>query len=433
MSTKIISKDALSVEVLPRAGTDAVTFSITANIVRPNNVVHSVCADIYPYLLRSGCGKYSRATFLEAESTIGSTFRITATSSSITLSCVTLPSFVPKALSLATALLTTPHFKNTELARIKKYIQELYKNDSDDGSLQSKNLWYRYVTNASDNAHPYTEHDLRLALKKISRVHLQNFHTQIWSGPWVATYGGNPRMHAHIEKFFTQVRSKISFSPQSVGTSVVTNREPHIGIQALYQDIPHRQNIEVNLGNVLPISFASKEYAGMYIALSILGLPGGFTGRLMSTVREQEGLTYGIYAFSEYTEKDTPAFWRVKTFFSTADIEKGIRSTYAQISLLHRQGVTDDELRRFKRILHTRRMLAHDSILKAVRELHTRQILNISPTEFESFHAALQSLTKNEVNTIIKTYLNPKNLVISFAGPLASARNRIEKLVHSLP
>ena len=89
-----------------------------------------------------------------------------------------------------------------------------------------------------------------------------------------------------------------------------------------------KTSISVLLGQATGLRYQDADTVALRVGTAILG--SGFTGRLMSTVRDKEGLTYGIGAgVSEDTFVD--GAWSINAAFAPALVEKGIVSTRREL------------------------------------------------------------------------------------------------------
>jgi zinc protease len=160
--------------------------------------------------------------------------------------------------------------------------------------------------------------------------------------------------------------------------------------------------------------------------MSVLGISGGFSGRLMSTVREKEGLTYGIYAYLESATKDESGYMRLMTFFSPKDIIKGLTSTFREITTLYKEGITKTELNHFKTILHTRHQLIFDSLQNTTQYQHQLLLKGFDIESDYIYMEKLLSVTQTSVHTAIINHLNPASFAFSMAGPTKAVKSDVE-------
>ena len=166
--------------------------------------------------------------------------------------------------------------------------------------------------------------------------------------------------------------------------------------------------------------------------IAVLGKWGGFTGRLMSTVREQEGLTYGIYAKTETFYNEEQGYWRIMSFFAPEKALQGLTSTFREIKKLYQHGITESELKLFKQILSTGHVLQNDSLSSQLNDLHGYHMQKFSLQEITEHKNKIHALTVEEVNTAIKHYLNPAHLTVSGAGPTAKVKKDLQAFIKSV-
>jgi len=167
------------------------------------------------------------------------------------------------------------------------------------------------------------------------------------------------------------------------------------------------------------------DYLPFVFGLSVLGKWGGFTGRLMSTVREKEGLTYGIYAKTESVEGTEQGHYHIMTFFAPEKSVQGLTSTLREIRKIHKNGITQAEYERFQTILKTQQTLLADSLTQSIHTFHGYLMADFSIDEMHAYQNRLLTVTKKEINTALKTYLNPDKLLISGVGPVQKVKKDI--------
>ena len=135
-----------------------------------------------------------------------------------------------------------------------------------------------------------------------------------------------------------------------------------------------------------------KENAAVVLAASILG--GGFAGRLMKTVRDQMGLTYGIYA----GVKDS--LFVIKSSFNPTLLQRGCKET-EKIIKEWQEGVTTEELQTHKNMIMGKRLVVKDDLLKYITFLHHNTISDqdILDTSLQDVNNAIKDLQFYRVTT----------------------------------
>lgn len=125
--------------------------------------------------------------------------------------------------------------------------------------------------------------------------------------------------------------------------------------------------------------------AALTLAASALG--GGFAGRLMKKVRDELGLTYGIYAGIKNNT------FVVKSSFNPTLLSTGIQETERVVDQW-RTGITNDELCIHKQMILGKRAVMQDDLSKYVDFLHGSTISSeaIRAVTLENVNQALAAL-----------------------------------------
>jgi len=171
----------------------------------------------------------------------------------------------------------------------------------------------------------------------------------------------------------------------------------------------------VVLGQATGLRYQDADSLALRVGTAILG--SGFTGRLMASVRDAEGLTYGIGArASDDTFLDGDV--AVSATFAPQLLAKGITSTRREIGKWWQDGVTAQELTARK----TNMIGAYEVGLATTGGV-ARTILETlnrgkNLTWLDEYPKALQALTLAQVNGAIRKYLDPEKMVLVKAGTL---------------
>ena len=103
-----------------------------------------------------------------------------------------------------------------------------------------------------------------------------------------------------------------------------------------------RRNLDVRLGHPLRLRRDHDDYLALYAAVFALG--GNFSSRLMQTVRDEQGLTYGTSASISDVTVDHDGHLSVEITLSQDNLERGVEATRAEVARLLDEGVGEAEL-----------------------------------------------------------------------------------------
>lgn len=325
------------------------------------------------------------------------------------------------ALQILDELIYTPAFDPTEFKNKVNVMREENREGRDDAkriaTIHFRNLLYPqnpYMRRATLDEE-YSE------LTSVRRGILATLKMDVIHGEWFVTLVGTQSVEAALQPLLTKLSKN----------STPTSREVHSdSIQksaSKYVTIPGKTNVEVRLGNVLPVTPLDDDYIPFEFGLAVLGKVGGFSGRLMSTVREKEGLTYGIYATVIETHKTNTGFWQIYTFFTGKDLARGLTSTMRELTHIVEKGITPDELGIFKEILANQYLIAHGSNSGRAAFYHTALLRGESEVDMQRYFDEVQNLTAQRVNEALRKYIDPKKLIISAAGPVTTSGKGISQ------
>jgi zinc protease len=351
--------------------------------------------------------KFAIAQKLDA---VGAELSFAVDSTTVTFSGKCLRKDMPLVIGLLAEQLRSPAFSEEEFAKLKKQTA---------GSIQRalENTGYRAGQAFAEavyppghpNYVPTTEATLA-AIDKATVADLRAFHAKYY-GPAALTVVAVgdldvEGLKAEIAKAFAGWTGGVAKPVYPKATPTDADRD-----QSVF--MPDKPNVSVIIGQTSGLKYSDPDAIALRIATTILG--SGFTGRLMATVRDKEGLTYGIgskLANDTFSDGD----WRIVANFAPSLLEQGLASTRRELKAWYEQGVTPAELARtktnltgsFKVSLATTDGLAN-AILATVHRGYDLAWLDEYPQK-------LDAVTLDQVNAVIKKHLNPDNMVLIKAG-----------------
>lgn len=369
-------------------------------------------APLYAELLERGTKSKTRKQFVEALEVLGAQLSVTADRFGITIDGCALSKIFFSFLQLLADMLREPMFGEKEIAQVhRQYLQSLH-DEEDNARLLAYNEFTQMLYPKDHPYHNPTSAARRAFLASVTRKTYLDFHTKLLTTKIVVSISGPKIIQTELLGLFPSlIKTRAAISPITPLLSM------HLE-EVRYQSVPSKTNVELYIGNILPLTFADQDFLPFQFGLAVLGKWGGFSGRLMSIVREKEGLTYTIYACTEGVTKTRPGAWYIFTFFTPADLDRGISATKREIKRIVEKGVTEKEMTRFKELLKNQFILAHESDTKALALYHDALCAGMTANELAAQYDAMQKLQRKDVNAALCTYLHTDQLVISGAGPV---------------
>lgn len=180
-----------------------------------------------------------------------------------------------------------------------------------------------------------------------------------------------------------------------------------------------KPSVSVYLGQATGLRYSDPDALALRVGTAILG--SGFTGRLMSTVRDKEGLTYGIYS-SVSADTFCDGQWTLNATFAPAMLAQGITSSRRELTLWFEKGVSADELDRRKSNL----IGAYKVGLATTNGLASQILATLDRGYaldwLDEYPRRLEALTAEQVNAAIRRHLDPAKMTLALAGTLPAEK-----------
>ncbi len=167
------------------------------------------------------------------------------------------------------------------------------------------------------------------------------------------------------------------------------------------------------------------DYYRLIVASSIFG-DGGFTSRLVTRVRSNEGLAYGIGSevVSDY-ERSGTVYVSLQTKVETAAY--ALKLIKEEMLKMAKEGITDEELQRAKDGLIKSLPSTFDTPSATASIFAQGEIWKRDLNHFTEYVKTIQAMTKSEVEQTFAKYFNPDSMRIVIVGPKAALLAKDEK------
>jgi zinc protease len=353
--------------------------------------------------------KFAIASKLEA---VGATINFNVGTQMLDVSAKCLTKDVPLVIGLIAEQLRTPALNAEEFAKQKKQFAGRLQRRLEDTNFRATDTFKRAVYPVGHPNRDPAPEELLAAIESAKLEDVVAFHQKNY-GP------ANFTLVATGEIDVPQLQREVgqAFAGWTGGVAVVRPAKATGTDAARDQNVlmPGKTSITVVMGQASGLKYSDPDYQALRVATTILG--SGFTGRLMSNVRDKEGLTYGIGS-NLSGDTFTDGAWSITATFAPTLLDKGIASTKRQLTSWYQDGVTPAEVERTKTNLigrfevgtATTEGLA-DTILTTVqRGLDLQWLDRYAPT--------LNALTTDQVNAAVKKYIRPDELYVVKAGTI---------------
>jgi zinc protease len=169
------------------------------------------------------------------------------------------------------------------------------------------------------------------------------------------------------------------------------------------------------------ISRTNPDFYAVTVMNHILGA-GGFSSRLMETIRDKQGLAYGV--MSQFDAKLMPGAFVVNLQTKTNTTNQAINGVLAELKTMREAPVTDQELAEAKSFLMGSFPLRLDSTAKLAQVLAQVEFYGLGLDYFSQYPKWIERVTKEDVQRVAKQYLDPQRYALVVVGDIAKAKVR---------
>ncbi|MDA1029231.1 MAG: pitrilysin family protein [Bacteroidetes bacterium] len=375
-----------------------------------------VIQDLLVGMLDKGTEKQSKLAISALLEDCGASIQFSSSHLGVRFDARCLKSDLPLVLRLLNEQLRTPAFSEREFDLLKdRFLANIQRMEFDTGSRASDALSrHIYAFNHPSRAIPLPD-----LIHKIEQTGVEDIR-RYWQSMVgvnhfsVVTVGDVSRFHPReIFSSITEGLSAIRFSPAKY--------ELNPGHQYENQEIEHieiadRSNLDVLLGHGLPLLKRSPDFLPLY--LSVFALGGNFSSRLMSTIRDRDGLTYGIRSSLSGIHTKYPGAWITNVTLSREKLDAGIEKTKSEIRSFIEETTPEPLIETCKTTLIGSHQIQLSTTVGLAATLLSNQEEGFPIERIDTYSEEIRSVSLNEVDLAKEKYLMSDQIKIVTAGTL---------------
>ncbi|MBX7150355.1 insulinase family protein [bacterium] len=376
-------------------------------------------ADLTAAMLDQGTTKRDKFAIAAQLEKIGARITFSSGNETLNFSVSCLSADVPTVINILAEQLRYPLFDASSFEIVKKRRMALYQEEMDDTDVRAEEKLMETIFPASHSNHGILSEQMVKDIGKTTLTEISDFYKKHY-GPasMILVAVGDVR----ADELQKSIQTNFNGWSGGVNYTIPKRAVQSKSSKPIVVTLKDKTSASLSMGLPTGILQNEKDYVALYVATNILG--NDFQDRLMATVRDKEGLTYGVYSFlGGHTYSD--GYWEVVATFSPDLLKKGMESTRRQVDKWIDEGVTEDELKdkktnisgTFKVSLSTTAGMAN-SILALARR-------NVPMVWLDEYPQKVNVLTLKEVNDAIKKYVVKENIYTVVAG---SVDEKLEKL-----
>lgn len=179
---------------------------------------------------------------------------------------------------------------------------------------------------------------------------------------------------------------------------------------------------DLTQANIIIGTIGIKRKDPQYYAFSVMNYifgGGGFSSRLMQSIREEKGLAYDVRSFFNAYKKGGSFQIGIQTKNETANI--AIDEIIRQVKRMREEGISDEELEEAKSYLVGSFKRRLDTNRKVADFLAFVEFFELGLDYIERYQDYINNVTKEDVIELIRKYLVPEDFVIVIVANLEKA------------
>lgn len=188
-------------------------------------------------------------------------------------------------------------------------------------------------------------------------------------------------------------------------------------------DRPGSEQVELRMGTVA-IARNHEDWVALQVANNILGDDAG--GRLFQDIREDKGLTYGIY--SQITMGQAPGTFVVSTSTRTENLGQMLGGVFGHIQRLRTEAPSQDEFDQTVQKMIGRFPLEVETAQDIVSKVRESLVYGLSNDYWSRYRDEIRKVTPADVQKAAQRYLHPVPHVV-LVGDAATIKAQVEAVL----
>lgn len=173
----------------------------------------------------------------------------------------------------------------------------------------------------------------------------------------------------------------------------------------IYEPKPDALQSSIRIGRKL-LTKNHPDYLKLIVVNEILG--GYFGSRLMKNVREEKGLTYGIY--SQIASMQHEGYFVIATDVKKELVESALNEIYAEVKKLQETPVPDDELQTVKNYLWGKHLSSITTPFSLAEKFKAVHFSGLSYDFYTQYYDTIQKISAKDIQSLAQKYFDISSL-----------------------
>jgi zinc protease len=368
-------------------------------------------ANLTADLLTEGTKRRSAATIKEEIDGLGGYLSVNADADYAVLQLRVLKSDVAHGVDLLSDILLRPALADAELTRRKEAVLAQIRSQRDDPTSVAQIAFQEAIFGSGPYGHPVE--GTERTVSEISRADVQAFYSRYYgpAGATIVVVGDISAAEAQLLFAESLATWKGTDVTRPVSSVVLASEAKQVRI-----DKPVTQAAIV-LGH-RGVARSNPDYETLSVMNYILG-GGGFSSRLMDSIRTKGGLAYSVSSF--YSVNKEAGVFEIVMQTKNASVADAIGRARAEVQRLRDGGVTDAEVDEAKRYLTGSFALRLDSMSEIASFIGQVTAFGLGLDYADRYIERINAVSIADVQRVAQAYLHPDQLTEVIVADLSQA------------
>ena len=361
----------------------------------PAPLIAESCAKLF----KSGTHKLSSFELNEKIDSYGSTIKASSGYNTFTVSLYCMHRFLEPSLQLLITCLTEIIFPEHELELLQKNAISKLKISKEKNDYLADVCFKKTVFGET---HPYGYETTDTTIQSISTALLKQFYAADLRPENCTVFIAGKYGDTQLKLIDKYLGNWHNHSENSLHHTVYTKNGNKASADICTLRIKKENTVQASI--VIGKEFFNKQhpdYAGFLLLNTILG--GYFGSRLMSNIREEKGLTYGIH--SSMASLKYSGIFSIQTDTNLENLELCLGEIYFELERLQKEPVPEQEIKLARNYLLGKFLSRTDGPFSQIDIFKSYYIENVGINKFEAFVETIRQTDALSLQRLAQQYL----------------------------
>jgi zinc protease len=380
-------------------------------------------ADLTAAMLDKGTKTKSKFEIADKLETVGASISFSSGQYHVRFNARCLKNDIPLVLSLLAEQLREPAFNKDDLTTLKTRLVGNLKRDKENTGKQAGGTFLRKLYPKNHPNYSYKIEDRIKMVDDIQPASLKYYHKTYYGlGNLTIVAVGDvdsKAFNTEVSKVFGGWKT----SPLNKKKTTLTAQQ--VKASSEYVTMKEKTSVDIYIGLPIGIDRDHEDYYPLRVGTFIFG--GNFSARLMQTIRDEQGLTYGIQSWLGGVDNGNDGYWVIWATFAPQLVDRGYNASIEQLEKWLEGGVTQAELDAKKTTITGSYKVGLATTHGLAGQIITNADRGRPNSYLDKFPELINALTVDQINNAIQKYIDKDKIVFVAAGSLDKEGKPLEK------